>query len=80
MEWSDKIYSVLAAIITGIVGFFMYERKKTDERFERIETELSQHKSDIAVVQEAVRNIKGDTDEIKESQKVMLDLLTLKRK
>lgn len=79
-NWMNNLYGIIAAVISAIVGVFMYDRKKTDDRLSKLEAELDQHNIDLAVLKEAFGNLKQDTQEIKEAQRVMLDLLTMKRK
>ena len=62
----DKIWAVIAAIVSALGGFVLYERKKVDNRLSKIEQDLSQHKTDLAVVKETLVNLKEDTQEIKE--------------
>ena len=80
MEWAtEKMWAVFAAIVSACGGFFLYERKRVDDRMSKLEHELASHKTDLAVVKSKLSNLKEDTQEIKEAQKVMLDLLTMKR-
>lgn len=69
----DKVWVVLAAVISSMGGFILFERKKVDRRLNKIERDMSQHRTDIAVVKEALTNLKEDTQEIK-------DLLMRRRK
>jgi len=62
----EKVWTVIAAVISALGGFVMYERKKVDVRLSKIEQDLSQHKTDLAVVKEGLLNLKEDTQEIKE--------------
>ncbi len=78
MEWMpEKLWTVVAAIISALGGFVLYERKRVDVRLSKIEQDLSQHKSDIAVVRESLTNLKDDTQEIKEA---IMELLSRRRK
>ncbi len=70
----EKLWALVAAIISALGGFVLYERKRVDTRLSRIEQDLSQHKTDLAVVKESLANLKEDTQEIKEI------LLSRKRK
>ncbi len=70
----EKVWALVAAIISALGGFVLYERKRVDTRLSRIEQDLSQHKTDLAVVKESLANLKEDTQEIKEI------LLSRKRK
>lgn len=77
MEWMpEKIWAVVAAIISALGGFVLYERKRVDLRLSRIEEDLSQHKTDLAVVKESLKNLKEDTQEIKE----LLGVISRRRK
>jgi hypothetical protein len=62
----DKVWVVLAAVISSMGGFILFERKKVDRRLNKIERDMSQHKTDIAVIKEALTNLKEDTQEIKD--------------
>ncbi len=75
----DHIGAMLAAIVTALGGFYMYERKTTNDRLTKIEEGIAKHQCDIAVIQSQYKDLKDDTQEIKDAQKVMLDLLTMKR-
>ena len=76
----DKIGAIIAAIITALGGFYMYDRKIIHDRLVKVETDLAQNKTDIKVIEAKFIELKEDTQEIKESQKLMLDLLTKRRK
>ena len=76
----DKIGAIIAAIITALGGFYMYDRKTTHDRLTKVETDIAQNKIDIKVIETKFNELKEDTQEIKESQKIMLDLLTHRRK
>ncbi len=62
----EKVWAVIAAIVSALGGFFIYERKRVDNRLSKIEQDMAQHKTDIAVVRESLLNLKEDTQEIKE--------------
>ena len=76
----DKIGAIIAAIITALGGFYMYDRKTTSDRLTKVENDLAQNKTDIKVIEAKFVELKEDTQEIKESQKIMLELLTQRRK
>ena len=78
-DFAHSIWAAAAAVISALGGYYMYDRKRIDDRMNRVERELQEHKTDLAVVREQVSNIREDTQEIKMAQKVMLDLLTMKR-
>jgi len=69
----DKLWAVVAAVISSLGGFMLYERKRVENRLSKIESDLVQHKTDLAVIKEGLTNLKEDTQEIKE-------LLTRRRK
>lgn len=72
----DKIGGVVAAVITAFGGFYMYDRKTTNERITKVELDIAQSKSDIRVIETKFDELKEDTKEIKESQKAIIELLT----
>lgn len=77
MEWMpEKIWAVVAAIISALGGFVLYERKRVDSRLSKIEEDLSEYKTDLAVVKESLKNLKEDTQEIKE----LLGVISRRRK
>lgn len=76
----DKLGAIVGAIITALGGFYMYDRKTTHDRLTKVESELSQTKTDIKVIEVRFSELKEDTEEIKSSQKAIIDLLTKRRK
>ncbi len=76
----DKIGAVVAALITALGGFYMYDRKTTNDRLTKVETDLSQTRTDIKIIEVRFSELKDDTEEIKESQKAIIELLTRRRK
>ena len=76
----DKIGAIIAAIITALGGFYMYDRKTTHERLTKVENDLSQNKIDIKVIEAKFVELKADTEEIKSSQKDIINLLNKRRK
>ena len=77
----DKIGAIFAALITTLGGFYMYDRKTTNERLTKLEMDTAQQKIDIKVIETKFTELKEDTEEIKDSQKAIISLLTpLKRK
>lgn len=76
----DKIGTIVAALITALGGFYMYDRKITHERFSKIEEDVSQSKIDIKIIETKFLELKSDTEEIKESQKTILSLLTKRKR
>lgn len=76
----DKIGTIVAALITALGGFYMYDRKTTNERITKIEGEIAQNKIDIKVIETKFTELKEDTEEIKESQKAIISLLTKRKR
>lgn len=76
----DKLGAIIGAIITALGGFYMYDRKTTHERLTKVESELAQHKVDIKVIEVKFSELKEDTEEIKESQKAIIELLTKRKR
>ncbi len=76
----DKIGAIVAAIITAMGGWYVYDRKTMNDRITKIENESVQHKIDIKVIEIKFTELKEDIEEIKESQKAIIELLTTKRK
>lgn len=76
----DKLWTVIAAVVSALGGFVVYERNRVDTRISKIEQELAQHKTDVAVVKESLVNLKEDTQEIKEAQRDMIEMLSRRRK
>lgn len=76
----DKIGAIIAALITAMGGLYMYDRKSTNERLTKLEIDSAQNKLDIKVIETKFAELKSDTEEIKESQKAIISLLTPKRK
>jgi septal ring factor EnvC (AmiA/AmiB activator) len=75
----DKLGAIIAALITAFGGFYMYDRKTTNERLTKVELDVAQSKSDIRVIETKFTELKEDTKEIKESQKAIIELLTKRR-
>ena len=75
----DRIGAIISALITAFGGFYMYDRKITNERLSKVEEEIAQNKIDIKVIETKFAELKEDTQEIKESQKAIISLLTPKR-
>ena len=76
----DKLGGIIAALITALGGFYMYDRKNIHDRLTKIEDDVAQTITDIKVIEVRFLELKEDTTEIKESQKAILDLLTKRRK
>lgn len=76
----DKVWGVLITVTTALLGFFMYHQKKVNDRLVYLEQEVSKHSTEIAVVREALNNLKEDTQEIKEASQLTLKILAGKGK
>lgn len=76
----DKIGAIIAALITALGGFYMYDRKITNERLAKVEADLAQTRTDVQVVETKFEELKSDILEIKESQKAIINLLIKRRK
>lgn len=76
----DKIGAVIAAIITALGGFYMYDRKTTSDRLSTVEKDIVKSKLDIKVIETKYDALKEDTEEIKQSQATIIKLLTNRRK
>lgn len=72
----DKISAIVAASITAMGGYYVYDRKITHDRLSRVEAELAQSKIDIRVIEVKFVELKEDTEEIKSSQKEIISILT----
>lgn len=72
----DKISAIVAASITAMGGYYVYDRKITHDRLSRVEAELAQSKMDIRVIEVKFVELKEDTEEIKSSQKEIISILT----
>lgn len=75
----DKIGAIIAAIITALGGFYMYDRKTTNDRLSKVESDIVQNKMDIKVIETKFLELKEDTTEIKETQKAIYNLLTRRK-
>lgn len=72
----DKIGAIVAALITALGGYYMYDRKTTNDRLTKAEQELALLKTDVKVIEVKFTELKSDTEEIKESQRAIIALLT----
>lgn len=75
----NKIGAVVAAIITAVGGLYMYDRKTVHDRLTKVETEVSQNRTDIKIIEVKFSELKEDTEEIKETQKEILRLLSRRK-
>lgn len=76
----DKLGAIIGAIITALGGFYMYDRKVTHERLNRVEQHQVEDRVDIRVIQSQYKELKEDLQEIKDQNVLMLKLLTSRRK
>lgn len=76
----DKIGAIIAAIITALGGWYVYDRKSMNDRITKIENESVQHKIDIKVIEVRFNELKEDTAEIKKSQQDIIELLTKRKR
>ncbi len=76
----DKIGAIVAAIISVLGGFYMYDRTTTHNRISKLESESAKQRTDIEVIKVQFHELKADTNEIKQSQKDIINLLTKRRK
>lgn len=76
----DKIGAVVAAIITSLGGLYIHDRNTTNKRFNKLETDVAKSKMDIAIAAVRFNELKEDAEEIKQSQKEIIDLLTKRRR
>lgn len=75
MEWlSDRMWTVVAAVISALGGYIVHEKKKSDKRIEHLEADNHRNKLEIAVIQSQYKDLKADTAEIKD----MLNFLVRK--
>ena len=79
-DFLNKFGAVLAAIISAMGGWYIYDRNVTNSRIAKVEEDLVKNKIDIKVIETRFEELKADTEEIKSSQKDILDLLTKRRR
>ena len=61
MEWiSEKMWSVIAAVITACGGYIVYEKKKVDKRLTKLEEERAILNLEIAVMKSQHKDLKED--------------------
>lgn len=75
----NKLGTIVAAIITALGGFYMYDRKTTHDRLTKVESDLAQNKTDIKVIETRFIELKEDTAEIKETQQAIIKLLSRRK-
>jgi len=76
----EKLGTIIAALITLMGGFYMNDRRVTNRRLTKLEADSAQHALDIKVIETKFIELKSDTEEIKESQKTILALLTKRKR
>jgi hypothetical protein len=72
----DKIGTIIAALVTTLGGYMMYNKKMSDDRFGKLESSSTQNTIDLKIIEVRFNELKEDTQEIKESQRAIIDLLT----
>lgn len=75
----NKMGAIIGAAITALSGLYMNERRIFNNRIAVIEKESSKHTSDIRLIENKHEDLKSDLNEIKDSQKTILELLLSKR-
>lgn len=76
----DKFGAIIAAVISALGGWYIYDRTTTNNRISRVETDIIQNKIDIRVIETKFAELKEDTSEIKSSLKDIIELLPKRRK
>ena len=71
----NRLGAIIAAIVSAISGLYIYDRTQTNSRLTQLEKDNTQFKSDIRVIETQFSNLKEDTQEIKEVQRTILELL-----
>ena len=71
----NKFSAIIAAIISAVTGLYIYDRTQTNSRLAKLEQESVQFKLDIKVIETQFTDLKEDTQEIKETQKLILNLI-----
>jgi chromosome segregation ATPase len=77
---SDKAWAIIAAIISTLGGYIVYDHKRMDMRLTKVEQDLAQHNTDLAVIKEGLLNLKEGLLNLKEDLQEIKELLTLRRK
>lgn len=73
MEWiTDKLWPILAAIVSAISGYLMFEKRKLDNRLRKLEEDSNMSKIEIAIIRTQYADLKEDTQEIKQLLKEVL--------
>ena len=76
----EKLGVIVAAIISALGGLYIHDRNTTNKRFTKLETDVAKSKMDIAIAAVRFSELKDDAEEIKKSQKEIIDLLTKRRR
>jgi hypothetical protein len=79
-ELWNKIGAVVAAMISALGGLYMYDRNNTNSRLSKLEEEKNQMKIDLRVIETQFKELKDDTQEIKDSQKAIIQLLSRRKR
>lgn len=75
-RFGEAISAFVITIFSALGGVYVKDKRKAEARFLKLEAQVMEHKRDIAVVQESVKNIKEDTNDIKASQQHIINILT----
>jgi hypothetical protein len=76
----EKLGAIVASLVTFLGGLYMYDRKVIHDRLTLVERDVSQNKADIKVIETQFHELKNDTEEIKASQRAIIELLLKKRR
>jgi hypothetical protein len=61
MDWfNEKVLSVIAAIVSSLGGYIVYEKRKVDRRLSKIESENDTLRIEIAVMKSQYKDIQKD--------------------
>ena len=75
----EKAWGFISVLLTSLLGFFMYSVKEHNEKLEKMDDDISNHKCDISVIKQSLSHLQQDTQEIKQQQKEMLQLMKRRR-
>jgi hypothetical protein len=71
-----KIGGIVAAMVSAISGLYLYDRNTVNTRLIKLEDISNQFKVDLRVGETQFSALKEDVEEIKESQKIIIKLLS----
>lgn len=72
----EKLAACVAAVFSFLGGLYLRDRAVIHERLTRVEADGAQSRIDIRVIEARFSELKEDTAEIKETQKMMLQILS----